>query len=76
MAHKHAPHVNNDAPGMKGERSRTAPGRLREKRGDTHVGTIEDMYGVDLEARSDAHLDTILKREGVESLDKLLEKKQ
>jgi hypothetical protein len=60
---------------MKGPRSRNEDGHLREKRGDTHVGTIEEMYGVDLDARSDAHLDTILKREGVDSLDELLNKK-
>jgi hypothetical protein len=66
--------VKDDAPGMAGQRSRNDDGQLRQKRGDTHVGTIEDQYGVDLGARSDAHLDTILKREGVESLNDLLNK--
>jgi hypothetical protein len=61
-----------DAPGMKGERSRNADGQLREKRGDTHVGTIEQRYGRDFGVRSDMHLDTLLKREGAQSLDDLL----
>ena len=33
--------ANNDAPGMAGQRARTDDGTLREKRGDTHIGTIE-----------------------------------
>ena len=35
-----------DAPGMRGERSRTMHGPLREKRGDTRVDTIEKKYDV------------------------------
>lgn len=31
----------HDAPGMKGYRPRTEAGPLREKRGDTHMETIE-----------------------------------
>lgn len=33
--------VKNDAPGMKGDRSRNDDGQLRQKRSDTHIGTIE-----------------------------------
>lgn len=62
----------NDAPGMTGCRSRNENGRLREKRGDTHVGTIEKQYQVDLGARSDMHLDTLLDRTGVHSLNDLI----
>ncbi len=61
-----------DAPGMRGYRSRNADGELRGKRGDTHVGTIEQQYGVDLGMRSDAHLDTALDRHGAASLSDLL----
>jgi len=63
-----------DAPGMHGVRSRDTNGELRGKRNDTHVGTIESKYGVDLGMRSDAHLKTALERNGVDSLDKLLKK--
>ena len=64
-----------DAPGMKGDRSRDENGELRRKRADTHVGTVEQQYGVDLGRRSDIHLGTLLKQEGVDSLDALLRKK-
>jgi hypothetical protein len=47
---------------------------LRHKRGDTHVGTIESKYSVDLGLRSDAYLKTALERNGVDSLGKLLNK--
>lgn len=66
--------IKNDAPGMRGPRSRTGDGTLREKRGDTHVGTIEQQYGRDFGVRSDMRLDTLLKREGVDSLNDLLDK--
>lgn len=61
-----------DAPGMRGERSRNANGELRGKRSDTHVGTIEQQYGVDLGMRSDAHLGTALNRHGAASLSDLI----
>ena len=68
--------MSKDAPGMKGERSRDENGELRKKRSDTHVGTIEEQYGVDLGRRSDMHLGSLLQQEGVDSLDALLRKKQ
>lgn len=76
MAHKYAPNVRHDAPGMAGQRSRNENGQLRQKRGDTHAGTIEDMYNVDLSVRRDKHLDNVLRDEGVDSLNDLLEKKR
>ena len=57
---------------MAGQRARTDPGTLRRKRGDTHVGTIEEQYHVDFEVRDDMHLSTLLKRKGVDSLTELL----
>lgn len=59
---------------MRGERSRTKKGPLREKRGDTRVDTIEEQYNVDIDMRGDAHLDTALKRHKVDSLHDLIEK--
>lgn len=67
--------VKNDASGMKGARSRNQNGELREKRGDTHVKTIEKQYGKDFGVRSDMHLDTLLKKESVDSLSKLIKNK-
>ena len=62
-----------DAPGMRGFRSRNeASGTLREKRGDTHAGTIEREYGIDFRTRSDTHLDTLLRRSGFDSLNDLI----
>lgn len=61
-----------DAPGMRGLRSRNQGGELRRKRGDTHIGTIEQQYGVELGARSDKHLENLLRERGVRSLNDLL----
>ncbi|MHB0978069.1 MAG: hypothetical protein ACYC1K_01505 [Minisyncoccota bacterium] len=63
-----------DAPGMRGHRSRTEHGPLREKRGDTNVETIEKIYGIDLKVRGDMHLDTLLEKKGFSSLNDLLHK--
>ena len=48
--------------------------RLRQKRGNTRVDTIEEQYGMDVSMRGDAHLDTALKHHNVESLHELVEK--
>ena len=64
-----------DAPSINGYRSRNASGPLREKRGDTHVKTIEKQYDVDFKVRGDMHLDTLLKKKGVASLNDLMNNK-
>ncbi|MCK9431418.1 MAG: hypothetical protein M0R00_00495 [Candidatus Omnitrophica bacterium] len=61
-----------DAPGMKGYRSRNQNGQLRDKRDDTHVGTIEKQYGVNLKERADMHLGTFLKDHRIKSLNDLI----
>ena len=61
-----------DAPGMRGIRARTSDGTLRQKRSDTHIGTIEEIYKVDLDVRSDMHLGTFLKRHRINSLNDLI----
>lgn len=76
MSHRKAPPVRSDDPDMRGERSRTKDGTLREKRGDTHVGTLEKQYDRDFGVRSDMHLDKLLEREGVGSLSELLRKEK
>lgn len=75
MAHRKAPPVRHDDPGMSGQRSRNLTGELRQKRGDTLAGTIEEQYHVDLGVRSDKKLSNILKDERVDSLNDLLRKK-
>ncbi len=66
----------NDAPGMRGDRSRNVNGLLRDKRNDTHIGTIEKKYSVDLGVRSDMELGTYLKRNNIESLNDLINGKK
>jgi len=62
----------NDAPGMKGYRSRNDNGLLRDKRDDTHVATIEKQYNRDFGVRGDMQLGTLLKQTGHSSLNDLL----
>ena len=76
MSHKKAPPVQHDDEAMRGERARTDEGTLRRKRSDTHAGTIEQQYHVDLGVRSDKQLGNVLKDEGVSSLNELLRKKR
>jgi len=64
--------MSKDAAGMRGIRSRNQNGELRQKRGDTHVKTIEEKYDIDLGVRSDMHLDTLLKQKGLDSLNDLI----
>lgn len=64
--------ATNDAPGMKGIRSRNETGELRHKRSDTLVKTIEKKYDVDLGVRGDMKLGTLLKESGYASLNDLL----
>ena len=61
-----------DAEGMRGYRSRNENGLLRDKRDDTHMGTIEKQYDRDFDVRDDMHLGTFLKREGIKSLNDLI----
>jgi hypothetical protein len=61
-----------DAPGMRGYRSRNHDGQLRDKRDDTHMGTIERQYDRDFGVRGDMQLGNFLKQEGVASLNDLI----
>jgi hypothetical protein len=61
-----------DAPGMRGYRPRNKTGELRDKRDDTHVGTVEKQYGRDFGVRSDMQLGTLLERTGKKSLNDLI----
>ncbi|MCB9805584.1 hypothetical protein H6775_00310 [Candidatus Nomurabacteria bacterium] len=57
---------------MKGCRSRNQNGLLRDKRNDTHIGTIEKQYGINLGVRSDMELGTYLKQNNIKSLNDLI----
>lgn len=59
------------------DRMRDQGGEIRQKRSDMKVETLRKTYGGDFAQgyRSDAHLGTVLKREGVDTLDQLLKKK-
>jgi hypothetical protein len=63
----------NDAPGMKGDRSRNQDGQLRDKRNDTHMGTIEEKYNRDFGVRSDKELGNFLKENNIASLNDLIQ---
>lgn len=64
--------VKNDAPGMKGQRGRNDDGQLRKKRGDTNIGTIENTYNRDFNVRSDMKLENYLEKQGINSLNDLI----
>ena len=57
-------------------RMRDHDGEIRKKRSDTLVRTLRETYGADFAKgyRADAKLGTVLEKEGVPTLDKLLEK--
>jgi hypothetical protein len=56
------------------QRCRDNDGEIRQKRGDTLVGTLRKTYGPDFApgVRSDTRLDTLRERTGGESLSKLV----
>lgn len=68
----HGNNIKNDAPGMRGPRSRNGSGSLRAKRGDTHIDTIEHRYGIDLSVRDDMRWDTYKEKTGVNSINDLI----
>ena len=57
-------------------RMRDKNGEIRLKRKDTKVETLRKTYGEDFAKgyRSDTQLGTVLKREGLETLDQLIKK--
>ena len=69
MAKRHFPK------GLDG-RQRDADGEIRKKRSDTLVRTLREEYGPGFAPgyRANTKLGTVLKREGVETLDQLLKK--
>ncbi len=58
--------------GMRGDRSRDENGKIREKRNDTLMGTIENQYNRDFNVRSDMRLGNFLNETGISSLSQLI----
>ena len=58
-------------------RQRDRDGEIRQKRSDTLVGTLRREYGENFAEgyRADSKLGTILRKEGVDTLDQLLKKR-
>lgn len=58
-------------------RHRDDDGQISQKHGNTEVGTLRETYGDDFakDYRADAHLSTVLKDAGVDSLTQYLKKK-
>jgi hypothetical protein len=73
---EHVRIMATDAAGMRGYRTRNNDGQLRDKRDDTHIGTIERQYGLDLGVRSDMHLGTYLEQNDIASLNDLVNGKR
>jgi hypothetical protein len=59
------------------DRCRDGDGEIRRKNGATRVATLRKTYGEDFAqgVRSDMKLDTLLDREGVTSLSRLIRKR-
>jgi hypothetical protein len=59
------------------DRMRDRDGQIRKKRSDTQIGMLPKDHGPDFVKgyRSDAHLGTVLNKEGLETLEQPLEKK-
>ena len=65
--------TKNNAPNMRGIRARNQDGQLRNKRNDTHMGTIEKQYNRQFGVRSDMELGTFLEQKGLASLNDLMQ---
>ena len=65
---------NNHHPIGLDDRTRDDDGEIRQKRGDTLVRTLRQIYGPDFApgVRSDMRLDTLRERVGEESLSQML----
>ncbi len=57
---------------MRGNRTRNKTGRLRQKRADTRIGTLEEQYHTALERRSDMKLGTLREEKGEVGIKKVV----
>jgi hypothetical protein len=70
--------MNNQCQSGLDDRCRDGDGSIRRKRGDTLVGTLRREYGPDFapSVRSDMKLDTLLEKEGVDTLSEYLRQRR
>ena len=68
--------MSHKQPGLD-DRHRDANGQISQKHGNTTVGTLRETYGENFAkgTRSDAHLSTVLGRNGSPSLSQYIRKK-
>lgn len=68
------PKKDTGAERMPGHAARTESGRLRRIREDTHVGTLEERYGVDFGVRSDMEWGALKEKLDVDDVKEALDK--
>lgn len=56
------------------QKKKTNSGQFQKKRGDTLIRSVEKTYGVNFNVRGDTKLSTYLKKAGLPSLSKALDK--
>ena len=68
--------MSSKQPGLDG-RHRDADGQISQKHGNTHVGTLREIYGDSFASgrRTDMHLKTLLQESGSSSLSQYLKNK-
>jgi len=67
---------HNDAPGMRGDRSRNADGQLRDKRDDTKIGTIENSTGLNFKQEATCTWELISSCITIKSLNDLITRRK
>lgn len=70
----HDENCPRDAKDMPGHRHRAKDGTVKAKRGDTHLGTLEDKYGEISRMPDDVHLSELRKKSGRKGLNKVIPK--
>lgn len=68
------PKLDTNAEKMPGHAARNKGGDLRRIREDTHMGTLEERYGVDFGVREDMQWGTFKEDRGVDSVKEAIKK--
>jgi hypothetical protein len=67
------PKQDKNAKNMPGHASRNKGGKLRKRRGDTQLKTLEKQYGVKFKERNDMRLDSFKEKHSIDSVNKALD---